>query len=89
MAAKPIAAIMTRPASTAGYELELLVAAGTLTIRPGAFVIYLVRHYIAFSRYRPSLGREAELLSPDAGFVHQPALRHGENGDAVLVRCIE
>ena len=47
VAAKPIAATMTRTASTAGYELGLLAAAGTLTIVPGAFVIYFVRHYIA------------------------------------------
>ncbi len=45
--AKPIAATMTRTASTAGYELGLLAAAGTLTIVPGAFVIYWVRNYIA------------------------------------------
>lgn len=45
--AKPIAATMTRTASTAGYELGLLAAAGTLTILPGAFVIYFVRNYIA------------------------------------------
>ena len=47
VAAKPIAATMTRTASTAGYEPGLLAAAGTLTIVPGAFVIYFVRHYIA------------------------------------------
>ena len=47
VAAKPIAATMTRTASTAGYELGLLAAAGALTIVPGAFVIYFVRHYIA------------------------------------------
>ena len=47
VAAKPIAATMTRTASTAGYELGLLAAAGPLTIIPGAFVIYFVRHYIA------------------------------------------
>ena len=47
VAAKPIAATMTRTASTAGYELGLLSAAGTLTIIPGAFVIYFVRNYIA------------------------------------------
>ena len=35
--AKPIAATMTRTASTAGYELGLLSAAGTLTLIPGAF----------------------------------------------------
>ncbi|MBC8445521.1 MAG: carbohydrate ABC transporter permease [Rhodospirillaceae bacterium] len=47
VAAKPIAAIMTRTTSTAGYELGLLAAAGSLTIVPGAFVIYFVRNYIA------------------------------------------
>ena len=45
--AKPIAAVMTRTASTSGYELGLLAAAGALTIVPGAFVIYFVRNYIA------------------------------------------
>ncbi len=45
--AKPIAATMTRTASTSGYELGLLAAAGTLTIVPGGFVIYFVRNYIA------------------------------------------
>ena len=45
--AKPIAAIMTRTASTSGYELGLLAAAGVLTIIPGAIVIYFVRNYIA------------------------------------------
>jgi glycerol transport system permease protein len=45
--AKPIAATMTRTASSAGYELGLLAAAGTLTIIPGAVVIYFVRNYIA------------------------------------------
>jgi len=45
--AKPIAATMTRTASSSGYELGLLAAAGALTIVPGAFVIYFVRHYIA------------------------------------------
>jgi glycerol transport system permease protein len=45
--AKPIAATMTRTASTSGYELGLLAAAGSLTIIPGAFVIYFVRNYIA------------------------------------------
>ncbi|MCF6232030.1 MAG: carbohydrate ABC transporter permease [Rhodobacteraceae bacterium] len=45
--AKPIAAIMTKTASSAGYELGLLAAAGTLTIIPGAIVIYFVRNYIA------------------------------------------
>ena len=47
MAATPIAATMTRTANTAGYELGLLAATGMLTIIPGAFVIYFVRHYIA------------------------------------------
>ena len=47
VAAKPIAAVMTRTASASGYELGLLAAAGTLTLIPGAFVIYFVRNYIA------------------------------------------
>ncbi|WP_455373332.1 carbohydrate ABC transporter permease [Limibacillus halophilus] len=47
VAAKPIAATMSRTASTSGYELGLLAAAGVLTIVPGAFVIYFVRNYIA------------------------------------------
>ena len=45
--AKPIAATMTRTASTAGYELGLLSAAGTLTIIPGALVFYFFRIYIS------------------------------------------
>lgn len=45
--AKPIAATMTRTASTSGYELGLLAAAGSLTLIPGTFVIYFVRHHIA------------------------------------------
>ncbi len=45
--AKPIAAEMTKTASSAGYELGLLAAAGVLTIIPGAIVIYFVRNYIA------------------------------------------
>ncbi len=47
VAAKPIAATMTRTASTSGYELGLLAAAGALTIIPGAIVIWFVRNYIA------------------------------------------
>jgi glycerol transport system permease protein len=47
VAAKPIAATMTRTASASGYELGLLAAAGALTIVPGAIVIYFVRNYIA------------------------------------------
>lgn len=47
VAAKPIVATMTKTASSAGYELGLLAAAGTLTIIPGAIVIYFVRNYIA------------------------------------------
>ncbi len=45
--AKPIAATMTRTASTSGYDLGLLAAAGALTIVPGAVVIWFVRNYIA------------------------------------------
>ncbi len=45
--AKPIAAVMTRTASSSGYELGLLAAAGTLTMIPGAIVIFFVRNYIA------------------------------------------
>ena len=45
--AKPIAATMTKTASSAGFELGLLAAAGTLTLIPGAIVIYFVRNYIA------------------------------------------
>ena len=47
VAAKPIVATMTRTASTSGYELGLLAAAGVLTIIPGAIVIWFVRNYIA------------------------------------------
>jgi glycerol transport system permease protein len=47
VAAKPIAATMTRTVSISGYELGLLAAAGTLTIIPGVIVIYFVRNYIA------------------------------------------
>ena len=45
--AKPIVATMTRTASTSGYELGLLAAAGALTMIPGAIVIWFVRNYIA------------------------------------------
>jgi len=47
VAAKPIAALMTKTASTSGYQLGLLAAAGALTLIPGAVVIYFVRNYIA------------------------------------------
>jgi len=47
VAAKPIAATITKTASSSGYELGLLAAAGALTIIPGAIVIYFVRNYIA------------------------------------------
>jgi glycerol transport system permease protein len=47
VAAKPIAAAMTKTASSSGYELGLLAAAGSLTLIPGAVVIYFVRNYIA------------------------------------------
>src|ERR671919_778051 len=45
--AKPIAATMTRTASTSGYELGLLAAAGSLTLIPRALRIWFVRNYIA------------------------------------------
>jgi glycerol transport system permease protein len=47
VAAKPIAAAMTKTASASGYQVGLLAAAGVLTIIPGAIVIYFVRNYIA------------------------------------------
>jgi glycerol transport system permease protein len=47
VAAKPIAAAMTKTASTSGYQVGLLAAAGVLTLVPGAVVIYFVRNYIA------------------------------------------
>jgi glycerol transport system permease protein len=47
VAAKPIAATMTKTASSSGYELGLLAAAGALTIIPGAIVIWFVRKHIA------------------------------------------
>jgi len=47
VAAKPIVAIMTRTASTSGYELGLLAAAGALTLIPGVIVIWFVRKHIA------------------------------------------
>jgi glycerol transport system permease protein len=47
VAAKPIAAAMTKTASTSGYQVGLLAAAGSLTLVPGALVIYFVRNYIA------------------------------------------
>jgi glycerol transport system permease protein len=47
VAAKPIAATMTRTVSASGMDWGLLAAAGILTIIPGALVIYFVRNYIA------------------------------------------
>lgn len=47
VAAKPIAATMTRTVSAAGMDWGLLAAAGVLTLIPGALVIYFVRNYIA------------------------------------------
>jgi len=47
VAAKPIVAVMTKTASTAGYELGLLAAAGALTLIPGVIVIWFVRKHIA------------------------------------------
>ncbi|MCC2597658.1 carbohydrate ABC transporter permease [Pusillimonas sp. MFBS29] len=45
--AKPIVATMTRTVSASGMDWATLAAAGTLTIIPGAIVIWFVRHYIA------------------------------------------
>lgn len=45
--AKPIVATMTRTVSAAGMDWAVLAAAGTLTIVPGAIVIWFVRNYIA------------------------------------------
>ena len=47
VAAKPIAATMTRTVSASGMDWGLLAAAGVLTIIPGALVIYFVRNHIA------------------------------------------
>ena len=45
--AKPIAATMTRTVSASGVDWGLLTAAGTLTLIPGALVIWFVRKHIA------------------------------------------
>jgi len=45
--AKPIAATMTRTVSASGLDWGLLTAAGTLTLIPGALVIWFVRRNIA------------------------------------------
>jgi glycerol transport system permease protein len=47
VAAKPIAATMTRTVSAAGMDWGTLAAAGVLTIVPGALVIWFIRNYIA------------------------------------------
>ncbi len=47
VAAKPIAATMTRTQGASGIDWGVLAAAGVLTIIPGALVIYFVRNYIA------------------------------------------
>jgi len=47
VAAKPIAATMTRTVSAAGMDWGVLAAAGVLTIVPGALVIWFVRNHIA------------------------------------------
>ena len=47
VAAKPIAATMTRTVSATGLDWGLLAAAGILTIVPGALVIWFVRNYMA------------------------------------------
>jgi len=45
--AKPIAATMTRTVSAAGMDWGVLTAAGSLTLVPGALVIWFVRRHIA------------------------------------------
>jgi glycerol transport system permease protein len=45
--AKPIAATMTRTVSAAGMDWGVLTAAGSLTLVPGALVIWFVRRNIA------------------------------------------
>ena len=45
--AKPIAGMMSRAYSAAGLDWGLLAAAGTLTMIPGAVVIWFVRNHIA------------------------------------------
>ena len=45
--AKSIAATMMRTVSASGMDWGVLTAAGVLTLIPGAFVIYFVRHHIA------------------------------------------
>jgi len=47
VAAKPIAATMTRTVSASGVDWGVLAAAGILTIIPGALVIWFVRNHIA------------------------------------------
>ena len=47
VAAKPIAATMTRTVSASGLDCGVLAAAGALTIIPGALVVFFVRNYIA------------------------------------------
>jgi len=47
VAAKPIAATMTRTQGASGVDWGVLAAAGVLTILPGALVIWFVRNYIA------------------------------------------
>ena len=64
VAAKPIAAVMTRTASTSGYELGLLAAAGSLTLDPRRFR-HLLRAQLHRQGLRPRAGvRRAPCRAP-------------------------
>ena len=69
VAAKPIAATMTRTASTSGYELGLLAAAGALTIVPGAIVdLFRAQLHRQGLRARPRLRGGANRHAAQRGF---------------------